>query len=382
MSSENSETVEYIAYEKIKKYSPVFYFYCKINNKNYVYVSQNLINLDNGNPFCIGVCMNNVKKNESAIISTNGSVKIRYFGQPIENEKLTNIYLASRFNTIKLIGISTQLNTEIKPYTYSGAFLIKLGSILQQKNIDKCKGNKERIITIQLDINNQNYDLYNIYLLSKLPKNKLDGQPFSFYDIGVDLEKGIINPLVKIKYQEVIAAYSSNQDVNTICFVLDQYCKELFKQIPEPIFNNYRKRLAASNSSGQVIYDSDYETLGIYNYDTNSAYKIVLSSNPFNINNFLVFATLINSALLSFIDPDIPENNNFIQSSFTYPAGSLYEIAQANINGVGVASRYAVSNQSYNYNVALFIGLTNSFNLNNGDSINVRLSWKKISSQS
>jgi len=376
MSSENSEIIEYIAYEKIKKYSPVFYFYCKINNKNYVYVSQNLVNLDNGNPFCIGICMNNVKKNESAIIITNGSVKIRYFGQPIENDKLTNIYLASRFNTIKLNGISTQLNTEIKPYTYSGAFLIKIGSILQQKNIDKCKGNKERIITIQLDINNQNYDLYNIYLLSKLPKNKLDGQPFSFYDIGVDLEKGIMNPLVKIKYQEVIAAYSSNQDINTICFVLDQYCKELYKQIPEPIFNNYRKRLAASNSAGQVIYDSDYETLGIYNYDTKSAYKIVLRQNPFNIDNFLVFATLINSALLSFVNPDIPENNNFIQSTFTYPAGSLYEIAQANINGVGVASRYAVSNQSYNYNVALFVGLTNSFNLNNGDSVNVRLSWK------
>ena len=376
MSSENSEIIEYIAYEKIKKYSPVFYFYCKINNKNYVYVSQNLVNLDNGNPFCIGICMNNVKKNESAIIITNGSVKIRYFGQPIENDKLTNIYLASRFNTIKLNGISTQLNTEIKPYTYSGAFLIKIGSILQQKNIDKCKGNKERIITIQLDINNQNYDLYNIYLLSKLPKNKLDGQPFSFYDIGVDLEKGIMNPLVKIKYQEVIAAYSSNQDINTICFVLDQYCKELYKQIPEPIFNNYRKRLAASNSAGQVIYDSDYETLGIYNYDTKSAYKIVLRQNPFNIDNFLVFATLINSALLSFVNPDIPENNNFIQSTFTYPAGSLYEIAQANINGVGVASRYAVSNQSYNYNVALFIGLTNSFNLNNGDSLIVRLSWK------
>jgi hypothetical protein len=377
MSSEKSEIVEYIAYEKIKKYSPVFYFYCKINNKNYVYVSQNLTNLDNGNPFCIGVCMNNVKKNEAAIIVTNGSVKIRYFGPPIENSKLTNIYLANRFNTIKLNGISTQLNAEIIPYTYSGAFLIKLGSILQQKNIDKCKGNKERIITIQLDINNQNYDLYNIYLLSNLPKNKLDGQPFSFYDIGVDLEKGIMNPLVKIKYQEVIAAYSSNQDVNTICFVLDQYCKELFKQIPEPIFNNYRKRLAASNSSGQVIYDSDYETFGIYNYDTNSAYKIVLRPNPFGKNDFLVFATLINSALLSFIDPNIPENNNFIQSSFTYPAGSLYEIAQANINGVGVSSRYAVSNQAYNYNVALFIGLTNSFNLNNGDSINVRLSWKK-----
>jgi len=286
--------------------------------------------------------------------------------------------LASRFNAIKLNGITTQLNSEIIPYTFGGAFLIKLGSIIQQKNIDKCKGNKERIITINLDINNQNYDLYNIYLLSKLPKNSIDGQPFSFYDIGSDLQKGLNTPIVNVKYQEVIAAYSSNQDVNTICFVLDQYCKELFKQIPDPIFSDYRKRLIAVNSSGQNIFDSDYEKLGIYNYDTNSAYKIVLRPNPFGKNYFLVFATLINSALFSFVDPNISENNNFIDSSFTYPAGGLYEIAQANINGVGIASRYTVSNQLYNYNVALFIGFTNSFNLNNGDSINVRLSWKKI----
>ena len=320
--------------------------------------------------------MNNVSKNQRAIIVNNGSVKIRYFGQPIEDSELTKLYLASLFNTIKLNGISTQLNSEIIPYTFSGAFLIKLGSIIQQKNIDKNKGNKERIITIQLDINNENYDLYNIYLLSGLSKNKLDGQPFSFYNIGSDLNIGINNSLVKIKYQELIAAYSNNQGINTICFALDQYCKELYKQIPEPIFRDYSKRLIAINSSGQLVYDSDYKKLGIYDYDTNSAYKIVLSTNPFNKKDFLVFATLINSAYLSFVDPNIPENDEFIQSSFTYPGGTLYEIVQANINGVGVSSRYAVSNQSYNYNVALFVGLTNSFNLNNGDSLIVRLSWK------
>ena len=377
MSLEEQEITEYIAYEKIKKYSPVFYFYCKKNNKNYVYVSQNLTNVDNGNPFCIGICMNDVNKNKSAIIVNNGSVKIRYFGSPIQNGKLTNIYLASNFTGIKLYGTSTKIDSEITPYTFGGAFLIKLGSIIQQKNnTNICKGNKKRIITIELDINNQNYDLYNIYLLSELTKNNIDGQPFSFYDIGRDLEKGLNTPIVNVKYQEVIAAYSSNQNVNTICYVLDQYCKELFKQIPEPIYKNYTKRLIAINSSGQCIYDSDYATLGIYNYNTNSAYKIILKSNPFGINDFLVFASLINSAYFSFVDPTVPQNNDFVGSSFTYPAGTLYEIIQASINGVGVASRYTVSNNTYNYNVALFVGLTNSFNLNNGDSLILRLSWK------
>jgi hypothetical protein len=54
---------KYIAYEEISKYSPVFSFYSEKNKINYVYVSQDLVNIDNGNPLCIGICINNVKKN-------------------------------------------------------------------------------------------------------------------------------------------------------------------------------------------------------------------------------------------------------------------------------------------------------------------------------
>ena len=58
MSSEESEIKEFIAYEKILKYSPVFVYYCPINDKNYVYVSQKLDKLDKGQPYVIGVCIN------------------------------------------------------------------------------------------------------------------------------------------------------------------------------------------------------------------------------------------------------------------------------------------------------------------------------------
>jgi hypothetical protein len=377
MSKEIQTHQKYIAYEKIRKYSPVFSFYCEKNKINYVYVSQNLIKLDNGNPLCIGICINNVKKNESAKIVQNGIIKVRYFGESIPNDTARNIYLANSYNDLKLNGFSTQLNENVTPYSYGGTFLIKLGTSIPKKS--KLDNDiKKRLITILLDINNVNYDLYNIYLTSLLSKDNIDGRPFSFYNIGVDLDIGVKNKFVQEKFQKLITAYSTNQNVDIICFSLDQYCKELYKNIPNPSFTGYSKRLIAINSSGQSIFDSDYSTLGIYDYNKKSAYKIKLISNPFNKSDFLVFSTLINSPLIAYVDPDDPINNNFIGSSFTYPAGTLYEFVQANINGVGVSARYTVSNELYNYNVALFIGITNSFNVNNGESLVVRLSWKKI----
>ena len=377
MSKKIQVEEKYIAYEKINKYSPVFSFYCEKNKINYVYVSQNLIKMDNGNPLCIGICINKVKKNESAKIIQNGIIKVRYFGESIPNNTARNIYLANNYNDLKLNGFSTQLNKDIVPYSYSGAFLIKLGTSIPTKS--KIDGDvKKRVITILVDINNVNYDLYNIYLLSLLSKDNIDGQPFSFYNIGVDLDAGVKNPSVKDKFQQLLTAYSTNQNVDKICLSLDQYCKELYKNIPNPSFTGYSKRLIAINSSGQCIFDSDYSTLGIYDYTKNMAYKIKLITNPFKKSEFLTFATLINSPLLAYVDPNDPANDKFIGSSFTYPAGTLYEFAQASINGVGVSARYTVSNELYNYNVALFIALTNSFNVNNGESLIVRLSWKKI----
>lgn len=369
--------IKYIAYEEIKKYSPVFSFYDEKNDINYVYVSQKMSKFDNGNPLCIGVCINNVKKNEVATIIQTGIVKVKYFGNDIQNGESANIYLANKYNERTLNGYVTVLNREVTPYTYGGAYLIKIGKIIPKKSklTNEIKG---RIVNVLLDINNENYDLYNIYLLSTLSKNNLDDKEFSFYDIGSDLQTGLSNSLVREKFKELKKAYATNQNVDVICYSLDQYCKELYKNIPNPSFTGYSKRLIAINSSGQCIFDSDYSTLGIYDYTKNMAYKIKLISNPFNKSDFLTFATLINSPLLAYVDPNDPANDKFIGSSFTYPAGTLYEFAQANINGVGVSARYTVSNELYNYNVALFIGITNSFNVNNGESLIVRLSWKKI----
>lgn len=378
MSTKKINTcVKYIAYERIKKYSAVFSFYDEKNDINYVYVSKNLSKSDNGNPLCVGICINNVKKNEVATIVQTGIAKVRYFGNDIENGNSKNIYLAKKYNERNLDGYVTILNREVTPYTYGGAFLIKIGTVIPKKSKVTNKI-KTSIVNVLLDINNENYDLYNVYLLSSLSKNKLDNKEFSFYDIGSDLQTGLNNTMVIDKFKKLKDAYATNQDVDIICYSLDQYCKELYKQIPFPKFSGYTKRVTAINSSGQCIFDSDYSKLGIFDYKTNSAYKIQLNPNPFNKTNFLLFATLINSPLLAYVNPNDSNSIDLLGSTFTYPMGSIYEFIQASINGVGISGRYALSNNVYIYNVTLFVGLTDSFNINNGDSIILRLSWKKI----
>ena len=369
--------IKYIAYEEIKKYSPVFSFYDEKNDINYVYVSQKMSKFDNGNPLCIGVCINNVKKNEVATIIQTGIVKVKYFGNDIQNGESANIYLANKYNERTLNGYVTVLNREVTPYTYGGAYLIKIGKIIPKKSklTNEIKG---RIVNVLLDINNENYDLYNIYLLSTLSKNNLDDKEFSFYDIGSDLQTGLSNSLVREKFKELKKAYATNQNVDVICYSLDQYCKELYKQIPFPKISGYTKRVTAMNSSGQCIFDSDYSNLGIYDYNSKSAYKIQLNENPLNKKEFLLFATLINSPLFAYVNTNHPNSSEFLGSTFTYPIGSIYEFIQASINGVGISARYALSNNLYIYNVTLFVGITDSFNVNNGDSIIIRLSWKKI----
>ena len=52
----------YIAYENIEQYSPVFIFNCEKDSKKYVYTSQNLFE----QPYCIGICINSPKKGQKS----------------------------------------------------------------------------------------------------------------------------------------------------------------------------------------------------------------------------------------------------------------------------------------------------------------------------
>jgi hypothetical protein len=372
MSSENSEIKEFIAYEKILKFSPVFVYYCPINDKNYVYVSQNLDKLDKGQPYVIGVCINSPGKGKIAKVVTKGITKVRYFGSyPSIN---LSVYVAQSYNEKPLIGITSGLEKGVIPNNYQSSFIHKVGTVYPIKCGKPDKDIKARLVNINLDINNQNFDLYNIYTFDLLPKDNIYEREFSFYQIGQDFNLGLNNPLVIEKFNLLLAAYAEQVSIKDLCFATDQYCQTLFNLIPEPFSNKYEKRLTVITTNGQAIFVSN-NLLRIYNYKTNDVQLITLNPNPLGKSNFPLYSSIANAPFWGYVDVNDPNNNGFVGSSFNFPNGAVYEFVQAYINGVGIASRYSTTTGTYTYCVTYYLGLTKSYNVNNSEAFIIRLGW-------
>jgi len=368
----SAEFQEYIAYEKIKKYSPVFLFHCSKNDKNYVYVSQNLAQLDKGQPYVIGVCINSPGKGKIAKVFIKGTTKVRYFGSyPTTN---LNVYVAKSYNDIPLIGIVSGLEKGIVPVNYQNSFILKVGTIYPIKCGKADKEVKERLVNINLDVNNESHDLYNIYTFDLLPKDNISGRDFSYYQIGQDLNLGLNNPIVKSKFNLLLEAYKKQEPLKGICFAIDQYCQALYDAIPAPFDKQYFTRLSVSISNGQTVFDS-LNTLKIYNYNTNDTQYITLIPNQLDKNKFPLYGSLINSAYWSYVNVNDSNNNGFLGSPFNFPVGGVSESAQAGVNGIGIASRYNSFLDSYFYNIAYYIGITDSYNKNNGEGLIIKLGW-------
>lgn len=372
MSSEESEIKEFIAYEKILKFSPVFVYYCPINDKNYVYVSQNLDKLDKGQPYVIGVCINSPGKGKIAKVQIKGITKVRYFGSyPSIN---LSIYVAKSYNNVPLIGIASGLEKGIIPNNYQSSFIHKIGTVYPVKCGKPDKDIKVRLLNINLDINNQSFDLYNIYTFDLLPKDNIYQREFSFYQIGQDLNTGLNNPLVIDKFNLLLAAYAQQVSLKDLCFATDQYCQTLFNVIPDPFLNKYEKRLTVITTNGQTIFVSN-SVLRIYNYKTNDVQLITLNPNSLGKNNFPLYNSLASAPFWAYVNVNDPNNNGFIGSTFNFPAGGAYEFVQAYINGIGLGARYSTTTNSYIYFVSYYLGLTQSYNVNDAEAFIIRLVW-------
>lgn len=373
MSSEESNFEEFIAFEKIIKYSPVFVYYCPINEKNYVYVSQNLDKLDKGQPYVIGVCINSPGKGKIAKVVTKGITKVRYFGSyPTTN---LTVYVAKSYNDVPLTGVVSGLEKGIIPNNYQSSFVHKVGTVYPIKCGKPDKEIKKRLVNINLDINNQSFDLYNIYTFDLLPKENIYGREFSYYQIGQDLNTGLNNPLVIEKFNLLLAAYAQQVSLKDLCFATDQYCQTLYNVIPDPLLNTYEKRLQVLTSNGQSVFESTIN-LRIYNYTTNNVQLINLIPNPLGENNFPLYFSLKSAPFWAYVNINDPNNNGFIGSTYNFPAGGTYEFVQAYINGIGISARYSTVTKTYNYNVSYYLGITESYNVNDSEAFIIRLSWK------
>jgi hypothetical protein len=373
MSSEESEIKEFIAYEKIKKYSPVFLFYCSKNDKNYVYVTQNLVELDKGKPYVIGVCINSPGKGKIAKVIIKGTTKVRYFGSYPSNN--LNIYVSKSFNNVPLSGVVSGLEKGIIPLNYQSSFILKVGTVYPIKCGKSDKDIKARLVNINLDINNESFDLYNIYTFDLLPKDNIYEREFSFYQIGQDLNIGLNNPIVTDKFNLLLEAYTQQVPLKDLCFATDQYCQALFDTIPNPFLSKYEKRLTVLLSNGQPVFESNNK-LRIYDYKKNDFTKINLIENHFEKNSFPLYTSLVNAPYWAYVDNNDSNGKDFLETPWNFPMGAVYEFVQADINGIGIGSRYPVFGFNYNYYVAYYLGITNSYNANDGEALLIRIAWK------
>jgi hypothetical protein len=173
----------------------------------------------------------------------------------------------------------------------------------------------------------------------------------------------------------LLAAYSQQVSLKDLCFSTDQYCQTLFNAIPDPFSKQYEKRLIAIKSNGQTVFDSNIN-LRIYDYKINDIQLITLIKNPLEKNSFSLYTSLASAPFWAYVDVNDPNNNEFIGSTFNFPVGGVYEFAQAYINGIGIGSRYATTTKSFNYNVSYYLGITDSYNVNDSEALIVRLGWK------
>ena len=223
----------------------------------------------------IGVCVNSPGKGKIAKVVSKGITKVRYFGSyPSIN---LSVYVAKSYNNVHLIGVASGLEKGIIPNNYQSSFVHKIGTVYPVKCGKPDKDIKARLVNINLDIDNQSFDLYNIYTFDLLPKDNIYEREFSFYKIGQDLNTGLNNQLVIDKFNLLLSAYEQQVSLKDLCFATDQYCQTLFDAIPNPFLSEYEKRLTVLLSNGQPVFESNNK-LRIYDYKKNDFTKIYFSS--------------------------------------------------------------------------------------------------------
>ena len=393
------EVKTYTAYENIDRFSPVFLFNDSRKKKSYIYSSNNLPELDNGIPICIGICINTVLKGQVGKVVVKGTTNIRYFGD--YPSKLTDVYIITKHKSKNVKGYVSYLCEEVTPLIYEKSHIIKVGTVQTSYHYNDKKMEKDhfgpRILNILLNIENKNYDHTSPHRLDLISTARLSGFTFSLYQIGQDLKIGMDAATTQEKLQIVIDNMKQNSSKAQLYHSINNYCEQLFYNIPvvtRQVASGYVKRLSVTLTSGQPVYDSENElrisseSIGF----TGPALTVpgltepgltepvlttipLLNNNPFNVSEFNLCDSISKSHLYPYIDTTQDINSWVVGSLFLNPVVGMYDLVKTTINGVGFGVRYCPITESYNYTISYFVGLTEAYNKYNSDGIIVRLSW-------
>lgn len=385
------EVKTYTAYENIDRFSPVFLFNDSKKKKSYIYSSNDLTQLDNGNPTCIGVCINSPLKGQYGKVVIKGTINIRYFGDYPSN--LTDVYIITKHKSKNVKGYVSYLCEEVTPLIYEKSHIIKVGTVQTSYHYNDKKMEKDhfgpRILNILLNIENKNYDHTSPHRLDLISTARLSGFTFSLYQIGQDLKIGMNAANTQEKLQIIIDNMKQNSSKAQLYHSINNYCEQLFYNIPvvtREVASGYVKRLSVTLTSGQPVFDSENE-LRISSENSGSTLPPttesepvlttipLLNNNPFNAGEFNLCDSIAKSYLYPYIDTTEDINSWVVGSLFLNPVVGMYDLVKTTINGVGYGVRYCPITESYNHTVSYFVGLTDTYNKYNSDGIIVRLSW-------
>lgn len=385
------EVKTYTAYENIDRFSPVFLFNDSKKKKSYIYSSNDLTQLDNGNPTCIGVCINSPLKGQYGKVVIKGTINIRYFGDYPSN--LTDVYIITKHKSKNVKGYVSYLCEEVTPLIYEKSHIIKVGTVQTSYHYNDKKMEKDhfgpRILNILLNIENKNYDHTSPHRLDLISTARLSGFTFSLYQIGQDLKIGMDAAGTQEKLQIIIDNMKQNSSKAQLYHSINNYCEQLFYNIPvvtREVASGYVKRLSVTLTSGQPVFDSENE-LRISSENSGSTLPPttesepvlttipLINNNPFNVGEFNLCDSISKSHLYPYINTTEDINSWVVGSLFLNPVVGMYDLVKTTINGVGYGVRYCPITESYNHTVSYFVGLTNTYNKYNSDGIIVRLSW-------
>lgn len=376
-------TKYYYALEDIPNYSVVFVCYDEKSKKNMIYTSQDIMNNNQNNPNAVGVVKKQLKKNhritENDLIIT-GTAEVNYIGKMPTVP--TNVYVVKTWKNQPFKGYVAPLERDIIPFNFDSSFIIKVGTIypIDHQNPEKDEIHDDlittRVLRVLLSINNTSFDLYNIYTLDLLPNEKIYGRDFSYHDIGQALKLGLENEKSMAKFNTLIDSYTTQVPEKQLCRAIHDYCITLHENIPTHVVpDRYESRLMVCTSSGQVVFDS-VNPLNLYDFDTEMCTTIpLITPNPFDQPNFNLFKSLLSGHLYGYIDIEEDNGRDFIGSVYMLTGTALYEMAQSCVNGVGIGSRFCKVTDTYNYNVSWYLGITESYNVNDAEALIVRLGW-------
>jgi hypothetical protein len=160
----------------------------------------------------------------------------------------------------------------------------------------------------------------------------------------------------------------------------------------ESIYTGYYPRIVTCFGSGLVTYDSAYVTkessptnifaddITVINYDTNYCTIVpLLESNPTGLTVIHMLDTLTTRSVHPFIDTTADKGKwkQLHGSSYLMSFSALSETQEAISEGCGCCARYCHVTDRHNYNVSIRVPLTNTYNIQNGEMLIVRLGFVK-----